>query len=217
MMEEGRIRVNGQVVMELGVRVDPDRDIVELDGRRVSAAPLRWIAFHKPVGALMTRRDPHGGRTIYDILPADVAGLRYVGRLDRDAEGLLLLTNDGDLAQAIQHPSGGIEREYWVEASGVIRPEAVQKLRSGVSLDDGIARAKRVQLLDAGPIVSHAHLVLTEGRKREVRRMMSAVGHPVMRLRRVRFGPVLLGDLRPGAWRDLGEKEVEQLRRSAAR
>jgi len=215
MMAEGRVSVNGRVVTELGTRVDPDRDVVELDGVAVTEEPVRWIAFHKPPGVLTTRSDPHGGTTIYDVLGPGLSRLAYVGRLDRDAEGLLLLTNDGDLANRVQHPSGEVEREYWVEAAGVVSGAAIRALTQGVELEDGIAKARRARLIDAGPIVSHLTLVLTEGRKREVRRMMSEVGHPVLKLRRVRFGPVMLKDLPAGGWRVLTAGELRGLRDAA--
>lgn len=213
-MRQGRVKVNGAIVTELGTKVDPQRDRVELDGVLVTEEAPRWVLFHKPPGVLTTRTDPHGGRTVYDQLPEELSGLSYVGRLDKDAEGLLLFTNDGDLAHRIQHPSGEVEREYWVEAAGVVEQKTLGSLTRGVTLDDGTARAKRARLLDAGPVVSHVVLVLTEGRKREVRRMMSEVGHPVMKLRRMRYGPVVLGDLPRGAWRDLSDDEVRALRKA---
>ena len=211
---EGRIRVNGHVVTELGVRVVPGRDVVELDGQPVADREdeaSTWVAFHKPVGVLTTRRDPHGGPTIYDVLPRELARLKYVGRLDRDAEGLLLLTDDGDAAHRLQHPSGDVEREYHVEAAGTVGRDDIARLLEGVALGDGPAQARRAGLIEAGPITSTLTLVLTEGRKREVRRMMSAIGHPVLKLRRIRFGPVRLDDLEPGAWRPLTTRERERL------
>ncbi|MDZ7779525.1 MAG: pseudouridine synthase [Gemmatimonadota bacterium] len=217
LMQEGRVRVNGEVVTELGTRVDADRDAVELDGERVTQEAKRWVAFHKPPGVLTTRSDPHGGTTVYDVLPEALASLNYVGRLDRDAEGLLLMTNDGDLANRVQHPSGEVEREYWVEAAGVVDAGVVRRLTSGVRLEDGTARARRVRVLDAGPTVSHLRLVLTEGRKREVRRMMSEVGHGVLRLKRLRFGPVRLDELPRGEWRSLTPRELDGLRKVRAR
>ena len=210
-MLAGRVRVNGQVVSELGTRVVPGRDVVALDGVVVSMPPEIWLAFHKPAGVLTTRDDPHAGATIYDSLPAEHAGLRYVGRLDKDAEGLLLLTNDGDGAHAVQHPSGAVEREYRAEVAGRIEAAVVRRLLGGVELEDGPARAHHAEIVEAGSVTSTLDLVLTEGRKREVRRMMSVVGHPVLRLRRTRFGPVRLGDLRPGEFRELEEAEVEAL------
>ena len=211
LMQEGRVRVNGEVVSELGTRVVPGRDVVELDGERVVVPPQVWVAFHKPPGVLTTRSDPHGGKTVYELLPDELRGLRYVGRLDRDAEGLLLLTNDGEGAHRLQHPSGEIEREYRAEVAGTVGQEALRRLERGVELEDGVARARRAVLVEAGPVTSTVDLVLTEGRKREVRRMMSAVGHHVLRLQRIRFGSVRLGDLEPGAYRELSDEEVEGL------
>ncbi len=211
MMVAGRVTVNGTVVTELGVRVDPDSDVVAVDGEPVGAALKRWIAFHKPPGVLTTRSDPHGGKTIYDVLPSELRGLRYVGRLDRDAEGLLLLTNDGERANTLAHPSGGVEREYWLEVTGRVRRDTLDRLTAGVELEDGVARAVRARLLSVGGVSSKLTLVLTEGRKREVRRMLSAVGHPVMRLRRERFGSIRLDTLARGAWRELGAREVRGL------
>ena len=215
LMLAGRVRVNGDVASELGTKVTPGRDVVTVDGEPVERASKRWIAFHKPAGVLTTRSDPHGGRTVYDLLPQDQSGLRYVGRLDRDAEGLLLLTNDGDTAHALQHPSGEVEREYWLEVAGSVERTSVRALVGGVELDDGVAKAKRVELLEAGEVTSRLTLVLTEGRKREVRRMLSAVGHPVLRLRRTRYGPIALGGLARGAWRELEAREVEAVVRAA--
>lgn len=216
LMLAGRVAVNGEVVRELGSRVVPGRDVVTVDGERVDVAEERWIVLHKPPGVLTTRSDPHGGRTVYDLLPVELHGLSYVGRLDLDAEGLLLLTNDGDTAHGLQHPSREVEREYWLEAAGTVSDEAVQALLGGVELDDGLARARRIHSVRPGPVSSELVLVLTEGRKREVRRMLSEVGHPVLRLRRLRYGPVALGDLPRGEWRDLSPDESEALRRAAS-
>ncbi len=207
-MLAGRVCVNGGVVTALGTRVVPGRDSVEVDGRPVVLPEARWVAFHKPPGVLCTRSDPHGGATIYDILPEDLSGLRYVGRLDRDTEGLLLLTNEGDASHGLQHPSRGVEREYaaWVEGDPV--PATLERLVRGVDLVDGPARAERATLVERrGAGGACMSLVLTEGRKREVRRLLAAVGHPVVRLVRIRFGPIELGDLPSGRWRALTEEE----------
>jgi len=209
----GRVRINGEVVAELGTRVVPGRDRVEVDDLPVElAGEVRWIALHKPAGVLTTRSDPHGGRTVYDVLPADAAGLRYVGRLDRDTEGLLLLSNEGDVIHRLLHPSYEVEREYRAWVVGVPAPGALEQLRAGVELEDGTARARRVWLLKQEGGGTLLGVVLTEGRKREVRRMLAALGHPVRRLTRVRFGSVELGGLEPGTFRPLTEEERESLR-----
>jgi len=215
LMQAGRVTVNGEVVTELGSRIVPDRDVVAVDGEPVGVAEERWVMLHKPPGVLTTRSDPHGGRTVYDLLPEELHGLTYVGRLDLDAEGLLLLTNDGDTAHGIQHPSREVEREYWLEVAGTFTRDAARRLRAGVALEDGSAQAKDVYGIKSGPVTSTLTLVITEGRKREVRRMLSEVGHAVMRLRRLRYGPVKLGTLERGAWRDLTEAEVKALRGAA--
>ena len=212
LIQLGRVRVNGGVVTVLGTRVDPERDEVELDGRPVRLPPPRWVMLHKPAGVLTTERDTHGRDTIYDILPEDMRGLRYVGRLDLQTEGLLILTNEGDVASRLLHPSQEVEREYEARVRGRLGSEAVGRLISGVELEDGPARALRVTLLEEGEESSRVSLVLCEGRKREVRRMLSAVGHEAIELRRVRFGPVELGDLARGGWRELSEDEVAALR-----
>jgi 23S rRNA pseudouridine2605 synthase len=215
LMLQGRVRVNGQVVTTLGTRVDPERDRVELDGRAVETREARWVAFHKPPGLLTTRGDPRGRPTVYQSLPVELAALRYVGRLDRDTEGLLLLSNDGDWMHRVLHPSAQVEREYEAEVEGEPDRGTLARLTRGVELDDGPARALDARLAGRRDGRAVVDVVLGEGRKREVRRLLAAVGHPVTRLVRVRFGPVLLGDLPAGAWRDLGEDEVRALKRRA--
>lgn len=218
LMTQGRVRVNGTVVTTLGARVRPGRDRVEVDGRLVEEAPFRWVMVNKPAGALTTADDPHDRRTIYDVLPDGLEGLSYVGRLDRDTEGLLLLTNEGDAVHGLLHPSFGVEREYHAGVRGTPTPATLRRLTAGVELDDGPARALEARKLPddrgGGAVVS---LVLTEGRKREVRRMLEAVGHPVRWLRRVRFGPMALGDLPTGEWRELTDEEIAALRERAGR
>ena len=150
MIREGRVAINGEAVSAVGARVIPGMDVVSLDGRVVEPAPRRWIVFHKPVGVLCTRTDPHGGRTVYDLLPPWAGGLRYVGRLDRDTSGLLLMTNEGDLAAALAHPSGRVEREYRARIAARLSSRTLKRLKRGVQLEDGFARPVRVRRFDWG-------------------------------------------------------------------
>jgi 23S rRNA pseudouridine2605 synthase len=213
LLAAGRVRINGEVVTELGTRVVPGQDRVEVD--EILVEPVEratWIVLYKPAGVLTTRSDPHGGRTVYDILPAAAGGLRYVGRLDRDTEGLLLLSNEGDVIHGLTHPSSGVEREYHAWVVGVPTREALRHLVEGVELGDGLAHARSARLLEREGDHALVALVLTEGRKREVRRMLDKVGHGVRRLTRVRFGVIELGDLAPGHWRPLAEEERKSLR-----
>ena len=215
MVLDGRIRVNGTVVTELGTRVEPSRDRVEADGARVRLPEARWIRFHKPAGVLCTAMDTHGRRTIYDLLPTEHSRLRYVGRLDLDSEGLLLLTNDGDIANRLQHPRYRVEREYEVTVRGLPSKKDRARLLAGVELEDGLARPVRVEVTCPVEECGRLTLVMTEGRKRVVRRLMYAVGYPVVTLRRVRFGPVRLGELAAGEWETLSSRDVIALKEGA--
>ena len=171
-------------------------------------APL-WLALHKPPGHVTTRRDPQGRPTVYGLIPEQYHGLFYVGRLDNDSEGLVLLTNDGEAANRLMHPRYGTEREYDAEVRGEVTPAELRRLRTGVELEDGPARAQEAQRMGgSSPGWTRVRLVLKEGRKREVRRMFAALGHRVERLVRVRYGPVKLGSLSPGAWRRLSANEL---------
>lgn len=205
----GRVSVNGAVVTELGTRVDPRRDEVRLDGDLVRPAAVEWYALNKPRGYLSTRNDPSGRATLYDLLPARLHGLFYVGRLDYDSEGLVLLTNDGDTAHRMLHPSFGVAREYEVELDRNAEADLAERLMEGVELEDGLARAETAERTAPKRVV----LTLGEGRKREVRRMLAALEHDVRRLRRLRYGPVELGALAEGEYRPLTSSELAALRR----
>ena len=213
MVLDGRVRVNGTVVTKLGTTVDPTRDRIEFNGTPLHLPAACWIRFHKPTGVLCTADDTHGRRTIYDLLPGEYRSLRYVGRLDLDTEGLLLLTNDGDVANRLQHPRSQVEREYEACVRGVPSKKDIARLRGGIVLDDGLARPARVETAPPVKEFGNLRLVMTEGRKREVRRLLDAMGYPVVTLRRVRFGPVRLGDLPPGEWEVLSEDDVLALRK----
>jgi 23S rRNA pseudouridine2605 synthase len=208
---EGRVAVNDVIVTELGTRVDPESDRVTVDRKTVVAATVRWIAMHKPAGYLTSRGDPHGRPTIYDLLPPEHRGLFYVGRLDFDTEGLVLLTNDGDRAHRLQHPSFQVPRVYEATVGGELSEDVVQRLLQGVILEDGPARVLDAELRTKGPRASTIRVTLAEGRKREVRRLFEAVGYPVARLVRLRYGPISLGSLPVGEWRDLSDPEKAQL------
>jgi pseudouridine synthase len=205
----GRVSINGRIATELGVRVDPRKDDVRVDGKRIRPAKSQWYALNKPRGFMSTRSDPEGRRTLYELVPAPMHRLFYVGRLDFDSEGLVLLTNDGDTAHRLLHPRYGVDREYDVELKEQIDDTALEQLRRGVQLDDGRARAHTVRRKGGRRVV----LTLREGRRREVRRMFAELGYDVIRLRRVRYGPIRLGDLPTGEWRELDERELDALRR----
>ncbi|MGM8838180.1 MULTISPECIES: pseudouridine synthase [Thermus] len=206
LIQQGLVRVNGEVA-RLGQKVGP-QDLVEVAGQRVALPERVVLALHKPKGYTTTRFDPHAAKTVYELLP-DIPGLHPVGRLDRDSEGLLLLTNDGELTFRLTHPRYRVVKVYRVWTERGTLPEAVcRRLLKGVLLEDGPAQA-----LACRPAPGGALLTLGEGRKREVRRMLKAVGYPVRRLLRVQVGPIRLGDLPPGRWRRLSPEEEKALLR----
>jgi 23S rRNA pseudouridine2605 synthase len=213
LIRAGRVSVNG-VPAHLGQSADPSRDVVTLDGEPVHVErPVYWIV-HKPVGVVSTVRDPEGRTTVLDLLPARVRQrLVPVGRLDRGTGGLLLLTNHGALLHALLHPSRGVEREYVVEVRGSADDATLGKLAAGVRLEDGITAPARVTHVRHEPRTdtTRFHLTLTEGRKRQIRRAMAALRHPVVKLTRIRFGPLRLGSLEPGAARALSDRERRAL------
>lgn len=210
---EGRVRVNGAIA-HIGQGIDPATDMVEVDGRRVnlSAAPPTWIVLHKPAGFMTTRSDPQRRRTVFELVN-DVPGLVYVGRLDLETEGVLLLTTDGDAANRLTHPSAGIERVYVATVTGDAKG-AAERARRGVMLHDGPVVPKRVSARPARDGKWSFEVVIAEGRKREVRRLCRELGLRVERLVRTTFGPVSLGDMPAGTTRELTgreRKEIEKL------
>lgn len=210
LIEERRVTVNGDVAV-LGRRVDRDRDRVEVDGARVPLqSDLVWYVVNKPPGVVSSASDPRGRTTVIDLVPPEPR-VFPVGRLDRDTEGLIVVTNDGDLAHRLTHPSFGVEKEYLAHVEGTPTPAELRRLRLGVVLDDGVTAPARASVVAPGAV----KLVIHEGRNRQVRRMLEAVGHPVRRLVRTRIGPLADRSLAPGAWRALDLEEVRRLEASA--
>jgi 23S rRNA pseudouridine2605 synthase len=205
LIKAGRVTVNGEPG-ELNTFVGAN-DIVELDGERFQPQELAYVLLHKPAGVVTTARDPQGRRTVVDLVD-HAARVVPVGRLDADTTGALLLTNDGPLAHRLAHPRYGVEKVYEAEVEGEPSDDALERLRTGIELDDGPtapAQARRI-----GP--SKVELTLHEGRKHQVKRMLAAVGHPVTRLHRSAYAGLTLERLEPGAWRGLEPSEVERLR-----
>jgi 23S rRNA pseudouridine2605 synthase len=224
LISEGRVEVNSEVVLEQGRRVDPERDVIRVDGARIPP-PRRhvYLAMNKPRGVVVTMDDPGGRRTVADLL-AEGADRRtgtpemrhlvrsgrlfHVGRLDTDSEGLLILTNDGELAHRLAHPSYRVPKTYVAEVTGEVSAQTVRRLRSGITLEDGPVRPTSVKIVSAVGEKTLLKITLQEGRNRIVRRTMEAVGHPVRRLSRIGIGPVRLGNLKIGEYRELTREEL---------
>jgi 23S rRNA pseudouridine2605 synthase len=218
LIAEGHVTVNGVVTRDLATLADPDVDIVALRGTPLPHAEgKRYVVLHKPSGYVTTVRDPRGRPTVADLVRDVGARLYPVGRLDWDVEGVLLMTNDGDLTHRLLHPRYGLPRVYEVEVRGRVAPGDLPRWRRGVTLEDGPATPVSVELVRPVGTTTLLRLTFTEGRKHEVKRYCEALGHPVHRLRRVAFGPVTLGDLPRGAYRPLTPREVGALRSAAGR
>ena len=214
---EGRVQVNGQTVTQMGVQVDPTHDVILVDGDRISLVQARrYIKLYKPPGYLSVIRDDRGRRALIDLIP-DAQGLHAVGRLDRDSEGLLLLTDDGALTEQLTHPRYEHTKEYMVLVRGSPNATALRALRRGVELEDGKTHPAQVSRVAHPPLEtaprgqSWLRISIHEGRKRQIRQMCDVVGHPVQRLIRVRVGPILLGDLAVGTYRPLTRAERKSL------
>lgn len=212
LIRTGRVTVNGRRVTELGSKADPQRDDVRLDGERVRAERHRVLMLHKPPGVMTTMVDPEGRPTIRHFLPDGGERVYPVGRLDFNTSGLLLLTNDGELAARLMHPRYGIPRTYRVKINGSPSPATLARLRRGVKLDDGFTGPAEVEIERSLPTKSWLLVTIREGRRREIRRMLETVGHLVDRLVRVRFGPIELGRLAIGALRELDPPQIDALR-----
>lgn len=209
LIEARRVRVNGEVAV-LGRRVDPEVDVIEVNGAQIGTkAGLVHYLLNKPKGVITTAADTHGRPTVVDLVPAEPR-VYPVGRLDGDSEGLLLLTNDGDLTHRLTHPSFGVDKEYLVEVEGEPHRGALARLREGVELEDGRTAPAKVAVLDARLL----RITIHEGRNRQVRRMCESVGFPVLRLVRTRIGTLTDRTLKPGEWRPLTQDEVRALERA---
>lgn len=212
LIEQGRVSVDGKRVNTQGMRVDPEKAVIHVDGMRVaSASDATYLALNKPQGMLSTMTDPEGRSNIGDLVEGRAQRLFHVGRLDAETEGLILLMNDGELAHRLTHPSYGVKKTYLAQVDGVIPRGLGKRLREGVLLEDGLARVDSFKMVDAVGKQALVEVVLHEGRKHIVRRLMAEVGFPVNRLVRTHFGPVALGDQRPGKVRGLTRQEIGAL------
>jgi len=208
----GRVEVDGHLVTELGVRIDPHKQTVNVDGSRVTLDESRvYLAFNKPLGVVSTMSDDLDRPCVGDYVSNRKERLFHVGRLDVDTEGLLLLTNDGELAHRLQHPSYGVLKTYLAQIPGPVPRDLGKSLREGIELPDGPVKVDSFKLVDSAPGRALVELQLHEGRKHVVRRLLEAVGHPVITLVRTDVGPIRLGDLRPGRMRALNQPEIGQL------
>ena len=208
----GRVEVDGQTVRRFGARVDPEHQIIRVDGKRIPARQdVVYLAFNKPPKVLTAMSDDRGRRTITDFLGDRAERLFHVGRLDYETEGLMLLTNDGELAHRLAHPSYEVAKTYLADVPGPVPRDLGRRLATGIELDDGVAIADRFRVLEQAGSRALVEITLHEGRKHIVRRMLAEAGHPVSRLVRTTVGPIKLGGLRPGATRDLTTKEIGEL------
>ena len=214
LVRAGRVQLNGAAVTDLATQVDPDRDRLSVDGKRIKLQPLTYYLFYKPRGMISTMSDERGRPCVGDICTGLVGKPRLSGRLDRESEGLMLLTGDGDVAQRLAHPRYGVQREYQATISPVLADADAQRLVAGVRLEDGPGRFMGITLLEAEATRCRLQIVVGEGRNRFIRRMCAAVGYEVLRLKRVRLGTLQLGKLKPGESRQLSVAEVSSLRQA---
>jgi 23S rRNA pseudouridine2605 synthase len=212
LMLAGLVEVDGEVVTRLGTKVDPRTAVIRVEGRRLPPASAHvYLALNKPRGVVSTMSDPQGRRTLSDVVADRPERLFHVGRLDTDTSGLIILTNDGDFAQRLAHPSFEVDKTYVAEVTGVVSKATLRQLREGVTLDDGPVTVSAARIVATSPEQSIVELVIHEGRNRIVRRLLDHVGHPVTQLTRTRIGPVALGHLKSGELRDLTNDELGEL------
>ncbi|MGW8257618.1 MAG: pseudouridine synthase [Thermoguttaceae bacterium] len=214
LITSGRVEVDRRVVAQLGVRVDPIKEEIRVDGQLLPKTKLQYFAVNKPKGVLSTNRDPSGRTRVIDLVPAGHSRLFTIGRLDLHSEGLILVTNDGELANLLTHPRYGVRKTYRVQVAGQPSEEVLQKLRRGVRLAEGLARVDRIRVLSRHKGSSLLEIVLSEGHNREIRRLLARFGHKVQRLLRIAVGPVHLGKLSAGMFRALSREEITALRKA---
>jgi 23S rRNA pseudouridine2605 synthase len=211
LITQGLVQVNGQTVTEMGTKVSPG-DVVTFKGQVVKPeGQKRYILYYKPIGEVTTVTDPEGRPTVMDHFRDFPVRLYPVGRLDFDSEGLLLLTNDGDLTRRLTHPSFEVEKRYIARASNQLSDEGLRALRAGVIIDGRKTAPAKVSVLRRDPFSTDILITIHEGRNRQIRKMVEAIGHQVVRLKRVQYGPIALGDMKRGEWRELSEEEVRSL------
>ncbi|MDO7714710.1 MAG: rRNA pseudouridine synthase, partial [Pirellulales bacterium] len=210
----GRVEVDHEIITTLGSKVDPIRQQIRVDGERLPNPRRTVYLLNKPVGVVTTNYDPSGRPRVIDLVPADQR-LFPIGRLDRASEGLILVTNDGELGNLLTHPRYGVEKKYLVQIAGIPTAETIESLRQGISLAEATVQAKRVTVRSQHKQSTVLEMVLDEGRNREIRRMLASLGHKVQQLKRIAVGDLTLGNLLPGQWRKLTWEEVERLRKSA--
>jgi pseudouridine synthase len=215
LIEEGRVEVDGKKVVVQGMRVDPKKAVIKVDGLRIASAPDHvYLVLNKPKGVVSTMSDPEGRPSLQEYVGDREARLFHVGRLDQDTEGLILLTNDGDLAHRLSHPSFGVEKTYLAEVTGPVARDVGKRLKQGVELEDGLVQVDSFRLVSQVGSRVMVEVKLHEGRKHVVRRMLTEVGHPVTQLVRTDLGPISLGNLKPGKQRKLSQQEIGALYRA---
>ena len=215
LIEEGRVEVDGKKVVVQGMRVDPKKAVIKVDGLRIASAPDHvYLVLNKPKGVVSTMSDPEGRPSLQEYVGDREARLFHVGRLDQDTEGLILLTNDGDLAHRLSHPSFGVEKTYLAEVTGPVARDVGKRLKQGVELEDGLVQVDSFRLVSQVGSRVMVEVKLHEGRKHVVRRMLTEVGHPVTQLVRTDLGPISLGNLKPGKQRRLSQQEIGALYRA---
>lgn len=209
---EGRVQVNGKVVTEMGIKVDPQQDEIKVDGELINKENRVYLLLYKPVGYITTVDDPQGRQTVLDLIDDLSQRIYPVGRLDYDTSGLILLTNDGDLTYVLTHPSFEIDKTYLVEVENNVTKSEIKQLREGIKLEDGITAPAEIKILDRNERRTLFTLTIHEGRNRQVRRMCKSIGHPVISLKRTSYAFLTLADLTPGEYRYLSEAEIEKLK-----